>query len=94
MKIQYGVRSMLLEISIIASIYIIWLVTLVNMMVSSEEVSLTVTTLPFIITFPVALILSATVEIYLPGFFLVNVLLTAIIGVLVFSRWIMAIVSA
>jgi len=94
MKLQYGVTSMLLEMAIIASIYIIWLVTLVNMMVSSEEVSLTVTTLPFIITFPVALVLSATVEIYLPGFFLVDVLLTAIIGVLVFSRWIMAIVSA
>ncbi|TFG12172.1 hypothetical protein EU537_10165 [Candidatus Thorarchaeota archaeon] len=85
---------MLLEIAIIASIYIIWLVTLVNMMVSSEEISLTITTLPFIITFPVALVLSATVEIYIPGFLLVDILLTVIIVVLVFSRWIMAIVSA
>jgi hypothetical protein len=85
---------MLLELTIIVSIYIIWLVTLVNMMVSSEEISLTITTLPYIITFPVALVLSATIEGYLPGFFLVDLLLTVIIGVLVFSRWVMAIVSA
>ncbi|MFW9909530.1 MAG: hypothetical protein ACFFED_18520 [Candidatus Thorarchaeota archaeon] len=84
---------MLLEVALLIAIYAIWVVLLVNVMVSSEEVSLTIATLPFIVTFPVALILSAILEITVPGVFLADILITMIIGVLLFIRWVMAIVG-
>lgn len=84
---------MLLEVALLIAIYAIWVVLLVNAMVSSEEVSLTIATLPFIVTFPVALILSAILEITVPGAFLADILITMIIGILLFIRWVMAIVG-
>jgi hypothetical protein len=85
--------NMLVEASILIAIYAIWIVILVNVMVSSEEISLTVATLPFIVTFPIALIVSAILEITVPGVFLADILLTMIVGVLLFIRWVMAIVG-
>ncbi|MHA1943367.1 MAG: hypothetical protein ACW96M_03125 [Candidatus Thorarchaeota archaeon] len=84
---------MMLQVALLVGIYAIWIVLLVNAMVSSEEISLTVATLPFIVTFPIALILSAWTEIYIPGVFLVDIVLTMIIGILLFVRWVMAIVG-
>lgn len=84
---------MLAEAGILIAIYAIWIVLLVNVMVSSEEVSLTVATLPFIVTFPVALIMAAILEITVPGVFLADILITMIVGVLLFIRWVMAIVG-
>jgi hypothetical protein len=84
---------MLVEASILIAIYAIWIVLLVNVMVSSEEVSLTIATLPFIVTFPLALIVSAILEITVPGVFMADILLTMIVGVLLFIRWVMAIVG-
>ncbi len=84
---------MLFEIGILIAIYAIWILTLVNSVVSSEEVSLTVATLPFIVTFPIALLVAASAEIFFPGIFMIDVLLTAIVGVLIFVRWVMAIVG-
>lgn len=85
--------EMIIEVSILVVIYTVWILTLVNAMISSEEVSLTIATIPFIISFPLALLLSAIIEIYLPGFFVVNAVLTIVIGVLIFVRWVMAIVG-
>ncbi len=84
---------MLFEASILIAIYALWIVILVNVMISSEEISLTIATLPFIVTFPVALIVSAILEISVPGVFMANILLTMIVGVLLFIRWVMAIVG-
>ena len=84
---------MIVEISILVSIYAVWILTLVNSMVSSEEISLTIATLPFIITFPIALILAAFLEVTFPGIFMIDVVLTSVIGVLIFVRWVMAIVG-
>jgi len=84
---------MLVEASILIAIYAVWIVLLVNVMVSSEEISLTIATLPFIVTFPLALIVSAILEITVPGVFLADILLTMIVGVLLFIRWVMAIVG-
>ena len=84
---------MLAEAAILTAIYAIWIVLLVNVMVSSEEISLTIATLPFIVTFPVALIVSAILEITVPGVFLADILITMIVGVLLFIRWVMAIVG-
>ena len=84
---------MIIEVSILVVIYAVWILTLVNAMISSEEVSLTIATLPFIISFPITLLLAAIVEIYMPGFFVVNAVLTIVIGVLIFVRWVMAIVG-
>jgi hypothetical protein len=84
---------MLVEAAILTAIYAIWIVLLVNVMVSSEEISLTIATLPFIVTFPVALIVSAILEITVPGVFMADILLTMIVGVLLFIRWVMAIVG-
>nr|KXH72570.1 MAG: hypothetical protein AM325_00635 [Candidatus Thorarchaeota archaeon SMTZ1-45] len=84
---------MILEVALLVGIYAIWLFLLVNTMVSSEEISLTVATLPFIVTFPVAMILAAWIEVQIPGVFLVDVVITMIIGVLIFVRWVMAIVG-
>ena len=84
---------MMIEVALLVGIYSIWLLLLVNAMVSSEEISLTVATLPFIVTFPIALILAAWTEIQLPGVFIVDVVLTMIMGVLLFVRWVMAIVG-
>ncbi|MGY5880643.1 MAG: hypothetical protein RTV31_10350 [Candidatus Thorarchaeota archaeon] len=84
---------MLVEASILIAIYAIWIVLLVNVMVSSEEVSLTIATLPFIVTFPLALLVSAILEITVPGVFLADILITMIVGVLLFIRWVMAIVG-
>ena len=84
---------MIFELSILVAIYAIWILTLVNSMVSSEEVSLTIATLPFIITFPIALILAAISEAFMPGIFMIDVVLTSIVGVLIFVRWVMAIVG-
>ena len=85
---------MMLEVALLVGIYVIWIVLLVNAMVSSEEISLTVATLPFIVTFPVALILAAWTEVYVPGVFMVDIVLTMIIGVLLFVRWVMAIIES
>ena len=82
---------MIFEIGFLIAVYAIWLLTLVNAMVSSEEISLTVATVPFIVTFPIALILAASAEVYMPGIFTVDVLVTSIVGVLIFVRWVMAI---
>ncbi len=84
---------MIFELALLVTIYAIWILSLVNSMVSSEEVSLTFTTLPFIITFPIALIVAASAEVYVPGMFTIDVILTAIVGVLIFVRWVMAIVG-
>ncbi len=84
---------MLFEASILIAIYALWIVILVNVMISSEEISLTIATLPFIVTFPVALIVSAILEITVPGVFMADILLTMIVGVLLFIRWVMAIVG-
>jgi hypothetical protein len=86
-------QYMIVEVALLIGIYAIWLLLLVNVMISSEEISLTVATLPFIVTFPIALILSAWIEIQIPGVFVVDVVLTMIIGVLIFVRWVMAIVG-
>jgi hypothetical protein len=83
----------IVQVALLVGIYAIWIVLLVNAMVSSEEISLTVATLPFIVTFPVALILASWTEIYVPGVFLVDIVLTMIIGILLFVRWVMAIVG-
>jgi hypothetical protein len=71
----------------------VWILTLVNSVVSSEEVSLTIATLPFIVTFPIALILAAYLEAFLPNILSIDVLLTAVVGILIFVRWVMAIVG-
>ncbi len=84
---------MIVEASILIAIYAIWIVLLVNVMVSSEEVSLTIATLPFIVTFPLALLVSAILEVTVPGVFLADILITMIVGVLLFIRWIMAIIG-
>jgi len=84
---------MLIEVSLLTAIYAVWILLLVNAMVSSEEVSLTIATLPFIVTFPIALILAASAEVVIPGILGVDILLTAIVGVLLFVRWVMAIVG-
>lgn len=84
---------MIIEVSLLIAIYAIWIVLLVNVMVSSEEVSLTIATLPFIVTFPITLILSSILEITRPGAFLADILLTMVVGVLLFIRWVMAIVG-
>ncbi|MFW9925483.1 MAG: hypothetical protein ACFFDM_01825, partial [Candidatus Thorarchaeota archaeon] len=81
------------QVALLVGIYAIWIVLLVNAMVSSEEISLTVATLPFIVTFPIALILAAWTEVYIPGLFLVDIVITMIIGILLFVRWVMAIVG-
>ncbi|MBN2229795.1 MAG: hypothetical protein JW779_09400 [Candidatus Thorarchaeota archaeon] len=86
-------ERMIVEASLLIAIYAIWIVLLVNVMVSSEEISLTIATLPFIVTFPVALIISAVLEVTVPGAFLADILLTMIVGVLLFIRWVMAIVG-
>ncbi len=84
---------MILQVALLVGIYAIWIVLLVNAMVSSEEISLTVATLPFIVTFPIALILAAWIVVYVPGVFLAYIVLTMIIGVMLFVRWVMAIVG-
>ncbi|MCK5389510.1 MAG: hypothetical protein KAJ36_03420 [Candidatus Thorarchaeota archaeon] len=84
---------MLFEASILIAIYALWIVILVNVMISSEEISLTIATLPFIVTFPIALIISAILEITVPGVLMADILLTMIVGVLLFIRWVMAIVG-
>jgi hypothetical protein len=82
---------MMPEVALLVGIYAIWLLLLVNIMVSSEEISLTVATLPFIVTFPIALIIAAWIEVQFPGVFLADVLITMIVGILIFVRWVMAI---
>ncbi len=84
---------MIFELALLAVIYTIWIVLLVNAMVSSEEVSLTIATLPFIVTFPIALLLAASAEVIMPGVFAIDILLTLVVGVLLFVRWVMAIVG-
>jgi hypothetical protein len=84
---------MIFEVSILVVIYTVWILTLVHAMISSEEISLTIATIPFIVSFPIALLLSAIVEIYFPGFFVLNAVLTIVVSVLIFVRWVMAIVG-
>ena len=83
----------LIEIAILTVIYSIWIIVLVHSMISSEQISLTVATLPFLITFPIALIIAASLEITIPGIFLVDVVVTVVIGILIIVRWIMALVG-
>ncbi|UCE09050.1 MAG: hypothetical protein JSW61_08640 [Candidatus Thorarchaeota archaeon] len=84
---------MILELSLLTAIYAIWILTLVNAMVSSEEVSLTIATLPFIVTFPFSLLLSVSAEVWIPGMLIFDIGLTMVIGILLFVRWVMAIVG-
>lgn len=84
---------MIVELAILTAIYAVWIIVLVNSMVSSEEFSLTIATLPFIVTFPIALLVAASLELALPGILLVDIVTTMIIGILIFVRWVMAIVG-
>jgi hypothetical protein len=84
---------MIVEVAILTMIYAIWIIVLVNAMVSSEEFSLTIATLPFLVTFPIALLLAAILESYLPGVLLVDIVITVIVGVLLFVRWVMALIG-
>ena len=82
---------MIVEVALLIAIYSVWILLLVNVMVSSEEVSLTVATLPFIVTFPVAMIIAASLELVIPGVLLADLLITIIVGGQLFVRWVMAI---
>ena len=62
-------------------------------MISSEQISLTVATLPFIVTFPVALLVAVSLEPIIPGVMIVDIVVTLVIGILLFVRWVMAIVG-
>ena len=84
---------MIFQIAILTVIYSIWIIVLVHSMISSEQISLTVATLPFLVTFPVALILAASLEIQIPGIFLVDIVVTLVIGILLFVRWVMAVIG-
>ncbi|TXT56968.1 MAG: conserved membrane protein of unknown function [Candidatus Thorarchaeota archaeon] len=84
---------MIFELALLVAIYSIWTLSLVYSMVASEEVSLTVATLPFIVTFPFGLLISASAEAFMPGIFQIDILLTAVVGILLFVRWVMAIVG-
>jgi len=84
---------MIFQLSLMAAIYAIWILSLVYAMVSSEEISLTIATLPFIITFPFALLLAASVEPFMSGMFTADIVLTVIVGLLLAVRWVMAIVG-
>ncbi len=86
-----GVNEMIIETTILVAIYAVWIIILVNSMVSSEEISLTIATLPFIITFPITLLLTAILEPQLPGVFTINFAIILVVGILLFVRWIMAI---
>ena len=83
----------LIEVAILTIIYSVWIIVLVHSMISTEQISLTIATLPFLITFPIALLLAASIEITVPGVFLVNLVVTIVIGILLFVRWIMALVG-
>ena len=87
------ILNMILELALLIAFYAIWILSLVTSMVSSEQISLTVATLPFIVTFPFALLLSMTVEVFVPGMILINLSLTVIVGILLFVRWVMSIVG-
>jgi hypothetical protein len=84
---------MIVEVALLLGIYSIWIAALVYAMASSEEVSLTIATLPFIITFPIALVVAAILETYLAGILQIDILLTIVVGILIFVRWVMAIVG-
>ena len=84
---------MIVEVPLLIAIYSIWILLLVNAMVSTEEISLTIATLPFIVTFPIALLLAVAAEVIIPGILGVDILLTAVIAILLFVRWVMAIVG-
>jgi hypothetical protein len=84
---------MIVELALLTAIFAIWILTLVNSMASSEEISLTIATLPFIVTFPFALLLSVSVEVWIPGILIIDIGLTAVVGILLFVRWVMAIVG-
>jgi hypothetical protein len=89
-----GVLSkMITELALMAVIYAIWILSLVYAMVSSEEISLTIATLPFIVTFPFALLLAASVEPFMPGIFTADAVLTVVVGLLLAVRWVMAVVG-
>ncbi|MGQ4870352.1 MAG: hypothetical protein ACTSPE_01230 [Candidatus Thorarchaeota archaeon] len=81
----------MIELVFLAGIYTLWLVLLVNTMIACDEISLTIATLPFIVTFPIALLLASLAELYMPHAIIVDILLTMIVGVLLFVRWVMAI---
>lgn len=84
---------MIVETAILTVIYAIWILSLVNSMVSSEEVSLTIATLPFIVTFPIALLLAALLEPEIPGVLMVDIVVTIVVGLLLFVRWVMAVIG-
>ena len=84
---------MIAEFSILAAVYVVWILSLVYGMVASEEVSLTIATLPFIISFPISLICAASLEAIMPGIFLADFALAAVVAVLFSVRWIMAIIG-
>ena len=84
---------MFYEIVMLTVIYAIWILSLVYAMISTEPVSLTVATLSFIVTFPFALVLAISAEVLVPGIIVVDLSLTAIVGILFFVRWIMAIIG-
>ncbi|MBD3405494.1 MAG: hypothetical protein GF411_05080 [Candidatus Lokiarchaeota archaeon] len=92
-RIKIEGSLMIFELAVLVAIYAIWILSLVYSMVASEEVSLTIATLPFIVTFPFALMLAASAEVVLPGVFQIDILLTVVIGILFFVRWVMAIVG-
>ncbi|MHA1216106.1 MAG: hypothetical protein ACTSPX_02120 [Candidatus Thorarchaeota archaeon] len=81
----------MIELVFLAGIYTLWLVLLVNAMIACDEISLTIATLPFIVTFPIALLLASLAELYMRRTMIIDILLTMIVGVLLFVRWVMAI---
>ncbi len=84
---------MLAEVALLVAIYAVWIVVMVNAMVSSEEISLTVATITFILTVPISLILAALLETIIAGIFQVNLLLMVIVSILFAVRWVMALVG-
>lgn len=86
-------EHMIAEFSILAAVYIVWMLSLVYVMVASDEVSLTIATLPFILSLPISLICAASLEVIMPGILLADFALAAVVGVLFSVRWIMAIIG-
>ncbi|MGM0687795.1 MAG: hypothetical protein ACQET3_12550 [Promethearchaeati archaeon] len=84
---------MIPELSILAAVFIVWMLSLVYGMVASDEISLTIATLPFILSLPISLICAASLEVIIPGIFFADFVLAAVVAVLFSVRWIMAIIG-
>ncbi len=81
----------MIDVVLLTIILCMWMLVIINAMSSVEIVSLTLSSVPFLLTTPLAIVLAITTERWLIGALAITITVWIVTGILLFVRWVTAI---